>query len=127
MPDFHLHFVFQMLVMATIGLVLWEIKLAWCVDGLRYSRRKTSTVNSGRISGWWFQIRRGAMFIKLGSLCWCVVYGYSNRWLPWPPFILFIAAFDVGVVAQIFIMRRDLRRLERLAAMSVRQRVNRPA
>lgn len=112
MTDFHLHFTFQALVIAAIFLVLWQIKVADCLDGMRYSSKD-----------WWFRIRRGSMFIKLGALCWGVVYGYSNHWTPWPPVILFIAAFDVCVLAQVKIMKRDLVRLERLASMSGRGRV----
>ena len=111
MADMHLHFIFQLFVMAAIVLVLWQIKVADCVDRLRYPQKDS-----------WFRIRRAAMFIKIGALCWGVVYGYSNRWTPWPPMVLFLAAFDVGVLMQIFIMRRDLVRLERLAAMGVRGR-----
>ena len=111
--NFHLHFVFQMLVATAVGLVLWQVKLADCIDGIRHKR------------DWLFWVRRTSVFIMLGALCLSVVYGHSNRWDPWPPILLFLAAFDVYLLAQIVIMRRDLRRLERLAAITGRQRVNR--
>lgn len=112
MADFHLHFIFQMLVAAAIVLVLWHIKVADCLDRVRFPRKDL-----------WFRIRRASMFVTLGALCWGVVYGYSNRWTPWPPVIVFLAAFDVSVLMQIFIMRRDLARLERLASIGGRSRV----
>jgi hypothetical protein len=114
MPDFHLHFVFQMLVTIAVVLVLWQIKLAYCIDGIRYPKRD-----------WLFSVRRASVFIEMIALCWGVAYGHSNGWAPWPPMLLFLVAFDVSVAAQIFIMRRDLKRLERLAAMSGRARVSR--
>lgn len=113
MVDSHLHFIFQTLVVIAIGLVLWQIKVADCLDGLRHSSKD-----------WWFQIRRVAMFLMLGALCWGVVYGHSTGWTPWPPMLLFIAAFDVCVLAQVCIMKRDLVRLERLASISGKSRVN---
>lgn len=108
----HLPFIFQVLVMAAIVLVLWQIKIGDCIDTMRYPRKDG-----------WFRIRRFSMFLKLGSLCWAVAYGYTRRWTPWPPMVLFIAAFDVYVLAHVFIMRRDLARLERLTAISGRNRV----
>jgi hypothetical protein len=111
MRDFHLQFIFQTLVLGAIILVLWQIKVADCLDIIRFDNK-----------GAWFWWRRTAMFLKLVALCWTVVYSYENHWAPWPPILAFIAAFDFHVITQIFIMRRDLARLERLSAISGRNR-----
>lgn len=98
---------FQSLVGGAIVLVLWQIKVADHLDALRSNSK-----------GGWFWWRRTAMFLKLVALCWTVVYSYENHWEPWPPITIFLAAFDFHVLTQICIMRRDLVRLERLAAIS---------
>jgi hypothetical protein len=110
MSNLHLHFIFQMLVMSAIVLVLWQIKTADRLDRIRHD-------HLDRLF-WW---RRATMFLKLLTLCWTVVYSYSNGWAPWPPIVGFLAAFDLHVVTQTFIMRQDIARLERMRPFQDRQ------
>jgi hypothetical protein len=93
----HPHFIFQALVIGAVVLILVQMKFADALDQMRHPDR-----------GWWFQLRRYTTFFVAATLCWAVEYAWENGWVPWPPFMAFMAAFDCYVLANIFIMRSDL-------------------
>lgn len=103
MMDHLPNLVFQFLVMSGVALILWQIDTAKIVDKLRHA-------SNGGYRGL-FVVRRLAMFLKALCLCWAVYYSSTRGWTPWPPFLLFLAAFDSYVIVHILIMRRDIERL----------------
>lgn len=104
-----LHATFQILVITSIIIVLVQIRTMDILDHMR----------NHQTNRWIFYVRRTAMFTKLGALAWTVIFAYQNNWTPWPPFVAFLAAFDVYVVAHILIMRIDLARTSRSQGMPV--------
>jgi hypothetical protein len=102
---------FDIFVAITIFIVLWQIKLAQSIDIRRFNGEAETPL---------FKLRRAAMFLKVGALCWTVIYSAQNDWQPWPPIVVFIAAFDVYVITAILVMRKDLERLKRLDTLSGR-------
>lgn len=110
----HWGILFEIFVSASVFLVLWQIKLAQSLDLYRFN---------GEANGWLFKVRRTAMFLKVGALCWTIIYSAQNGWQPWPPIVLFILAFDIYVVTHIMVMRKDIARLRRLDAVSGRMSV----
>ena len=105
----HLQFVFQMLVLISIGLILWQADTASKVDRLRYNDAGSRL----------FKFRRAAMFLKALSLVWMVTYSYNKSWEPWVPFIFFLLALDMYVIAHTLIMRAELARLRRATSERV--------
>lgn len=97
--------ILQALVFISIVVVLLQIKTADTLDGMRRHAPQQHV---------FFSIRRAAMFIKLLSLCWAVIYGYDHGWQPWPPFVLFLMAFNVHAVMYMLILKHDIWQLRRL-------------
>jgi cytochrome bd-type quinol oxidase subunit 2 len=85
-------------VMISIGVLMIHIKTAQELD----RRRRNPTRSTA------FTVRGTSMWAQMLTLCWMVVYGHSQGWEPWPPFVVFLAAYDVHLVSQIVIMRADL-------------------
>lgn len=104
----HLGFAFQVLVFASIFLVFWQIDVAKKLDDLRNNE-------TDRLA---FRMRRDAMFAKLMALCWTVIYSAVREWQPWPPIVLFLAAFDWYIIANIMVMRDDIKRIKGTAGNS---------
>ena len=106
----HWTIVFQVLVITAIFLVAAQIKMADIVDHLRHH-------DTDR---WLFRVRKGLTFAKLLALCWTVEYSYTRGWQPWPPISMFLLAFNLRVVSELFVMKADIERLRRLAGLSGR-------
>lgn len=114
--SFHLSFILQALTVLTIGLVLYQIKVADELDQIRWGNDSKSFLL--------IEARRTVMIFKVAALIWIVVYTDNQHWQPWPPFIAFIAAFDLYVLVNLLILRKDRNRLrERMKAngMAVRR------
>ena len=105
----HLMFVFQLIVLITIGLILWQADTAAKVDKLRYDEAGSRL----------FKFRRAAMFLKALALVWMVTYSYNKSWQPWVPLIFFLLTLDLYVVTHTLIMRSDLYRLRQATAERV--------
>lgn len=103
------HLIFQALVISAVFLILWQIKCADHLDKLRQHN-----------NDFWFRVRRTAMFLKMLGMCWAVIYAWGNQWAPWPPMLGFMVAFNLYLVSEIFILRADIVRLERLKMLSGR-------
>lgn len=101
MTPMHWAFLLQALTLLSIASIMLHIKTAEALD----TRRRNPTNAPA------FSVRSLSMWVQMGVLCWTVSYGHANGWDPWPPFVVFLAAYDAHVISQIVIMRADLARL----------------
>lgn len=99
---------FQILTLATVGLMFSQIAIAERVDKLRRNQ----------VRDFAFRLRKGSMIGKLVMLCLCVAYGYDRGWDPWPPIVLFLVAADINIISEILVLRKDEKRLEQLNAVT---------
>jgi hypothetical protein len=90
----------QVMTIMTIVVVIVHIKTAETLDRIR--RHQTGDMM--------FRARKFLMVIKLVVLCWMVVYGHRRGGEPWPPFVVFLMAYDATLISQIMIMRADVAR-----------------
>jgi cell division protein FtsW (lipid II flippase) len=88
-------------VLISVGVLMVHIKTAQDLDRRRRNPTKSAS----------FSVRNGSMWAQMLALCWTVVYGHSQGWEPWPPVVVFLAAYDVHLISQIAIMRADIARL----------------
>lgn len=92
------NFVFQMTCMISICVILWNVKASDVLDELRHP---------DQINGLLFRLRRGAKFAMALGLCWLVIYAHERAWSAWPPFVVFLLAFDVLQITHVLVMRDD--------------------
>lgn len=92
---------FQVASLVSIALIMVQVKMADILDHMRHPREE---------SGILFRIRRWSMWAKALALCWSVIYGHEHAWMPWPPLISFLIAFDVYVITHIFVLNDDIRK-----------------
>jgi hypothetical protein len=95
-------FVFHVSVIFAVVLTLWQVKSADIVNEMRWNGT----------SKWLLNARRITILLKAAALVWTVEYSYANNWMPWPPIVAFIIAFDIYVGLDIFLMHRDAVRLK---------------
>jgi len=94
----HWGFLFHLAVLAAVIIVLLQIQTARLLDEMRRHDVKDAV----------FKIRSGAKFLTILALLWTAVYVYGNGWQPWPPLVLFLAAYDVQAAMSVVVMRRDV-------------------
>lgn len=98
----HWNFVFQIIVLSTIVLILWQIKVSQAIDRMRHNDPGSAL----------FLWRRAAMFLKALGLVWMVEYSHAHGWAPWPPIVGFLLAVDLYVICQTLIMSADINRIK---------------
>lgn len=104
----HMNFIFQILVVASIVLIMVQIKTFETADYMRW----------GIHARWEFTLRKAALFMKMLVLTAIVIYADIKEWPIWPPFVAFLMAFDLYVVSHIVIMRNDIKRMDVLRQIS---------
>lgn len=110
------NFVFELAIIFGILFTAAQVKLADMLDEKRFNSESMSLL---------FQLRRGSRWLKILVLCWMAIYAYNRGWNAWPPVVAFVAAFDLWVLLDVLVMRKDMDRLaKRDAAVSGRHQVS---
>lgn len=106
------NFICELAIIFGILMLIAQVKLADILDSKRFNSASMSFL---------FQVRRAARWLKGMALCWLAVYAFNRGWNIWPPTLAFIVAFDVWVLSDVLVMRKDLDRLAKRDALSGRQ------
>lgn len=111
LTDVEWNLIFQITCVISIFVILWNVKWSDQLDHLRHPDKVKTPL---------FVIRRTSKFVMALALCWIVIYAHERAWVAWPPFIVFLLAFDTLQITHVLVMRLDTDRIKRRELLAER-------